>query len=85
MAEDTLAALDRLFTQMIAQQESKLLRMAREVVPDLTSEDLRNPHDFPALVRDPEFNYEDGQLAGLRAAHMAARAELQGHVESSSR
>jgi len=32
-------------------------------------------------VRDPLFNYEDGLLAGLRAAHMAVRAELRRAIE----
>ena len=73
-----LAILDRLLLQMIEQQERKLLALARQAVPDLTPEDLRNPQDFPALGRDPEFNYEDGLLAGLRSAHMAIRAELRG-------
>jgi len=73
-----LAVLDRLLLQMIEQQERKLLEWARQAVPDLTPEDLRNPQDFPALVRDPAFNYEDGLLAGLRSAHMALRAELRG-------
>ena len=72
-----LAVLDRLLLQMIAQQEQKLLALARQAVPDLTPEDLRNPQDFPALGRDPDFNYEDGVLAGLRSAHMAIRAELR--------
>lgn len=72
-----LAVLDRLLLQMIEQQERKLLALARQTVPDLTPEDLRNPQDFRALVRDPAFNYEDGLLAGLRSAHMAVRAELQ--------
>jgi len=72
-----LALLDRLLMQMIDQQESKLLSLGRHSVHDLTPEDLRNPQDFPALVRDPVFNYEDGLLAGLRSAHMAIRAELQ--------
>ena len=71
-----LAVLDRLLLQMIDQQEHKLLELARQTVPDLTPEDLRNPQDFAALVRDPDFNYEDGVLAGLRSAHMAIRAEL---------
>jgi hypothetical protein len=78
-AEHWLAILDRLLLQMIDQQEHKLLELARQVVPDLTPEDLRNPQDFPALVRDPNFNYEDGLLAGLRSAHMALRAELRGN------
>ena len=72
-----LATIDRLFGAMIAQQEEKVLRLARQIVPDVTPEDVRNPHDFPLLVGDPEFNYEDGFLAGLRSAHIAARAELR--------
>lgn len=72
-----LAVLDRLLVQMIDQQEGKLLELARHMVPGLTPEDLRNPQDFPALGRDPAFNYEDGLLAGLRSAHMAIRAELR--------
>jgi hypothetical protein len=75
-----LDAFDQLLTQMIDQQERKLLQLAREIVPDLTPEDLRNPQDFSALVRDPQFNYEDGLLAGLRSAHMAVRAEVRRQV-----
>jgi hypothetical protein len=76
-----LAILDRLLLDMIAQQEDKVLTLARRIVPGLTPEDLRNPQDFPALARDPELNYEDGLLAGLRSAHMAVRAELQRTAE----
>jgi hypothetical protein len=72
-----LALLDRLLNEMIDQQEGKVLRLARRSVPDLTPEDLRNPHDFPQLSHDPIFNYEDGILAGLRSAHIAIRAELR--------
>ncbi len=71
-----LAVLDRRLLQMIELQEHKLLELARQAVPDLTPEDLRNPQDFAALGRDPDFNYEDSLLAGLRSAHMAIRAEL---------
>ncbi len=76
-SEHCLAVLDRLLTEMIAQQESKLLNLARRSVPELTAEDVRNPHDFPQLNCDPVFNYEDGILAGLRSAHMAVRAEFR--------
>ncbi len=81
-ADRWLAVLDRLLLQMIDQQEHKLLELARQTVPDLTPEDLRNPQDFPALVRDPDFNYEDGLLAGLRSAHMAIRAELHNQTDT---
>lgn len=76
-ASNWLRILDALLTQMVEQQERKLLQLARQIIPDLTPEDLRNPQDFAALARDPEFNYEDGVLAGMRAAHMAVRAELK--------
>ena len=72
-----LEILDRLLTQMIEQQERKVLQLARQITPGLTPEDLRNPQDFQDLVRDPAFNYEDGVLAGVRSAHMAVRAELR--------
>ena len=66
--------MERLLGEMAAQQEAKLLRLARAIVPHLTSEDLRNPHDFVQLVESAEFNYEDGILAGLHAALVAIRA-----------
>jgi hypothetical protein len=72
-----LAIVDGLFLRMIAQQEEKVLRLARQIVQNVTPEDVRNPHDFPALAADPAFNYEEGMLAGLRGAHIAARAELR--------
>jgi len=71
-------AVERLLAEMTAQQEAKVLRLARGIVPHLTPEDLRNPHDFTPLVESAEFNYEDGILAGLRAAEVAVRAARRG-------
>jgi len=73
---DTLALVDRLMLEIIAQQESKVLAMARAIHPGLTSEDIRNPHDFPDLMASGQWNFEDGILAGLKSAHMAIRARL---------
>jgi len=75
-AVEVLAALDRMFDQMIAQQRQKVLRLAREAVPNIGPEDVLNPHDFPQLKAHPTFEFEDGLLSGLVAAHIAARAEL---------
>jgi len=61
---------------MIEFQREKLLKLAREILPDLTPEDLRNPQDFPDLVKDPLFNYEDGLLAGYLAVQIAMRSRL---------
>jgi hypothetical protein len=67
-------AVERLLADMVAQQERKVFGLARRIVPHVTLEDLRNPHDFAPLMESGEFNYEDGILAGLRAAAMAIRA-----------
>ena len=62
--------------EMIEFQREKLLKLAREILPDLTPEDLRNPQDFPELMKDPLFNYEDGLLAGYLAVQIAMRSRL---------
>jgi hypothetical protein len=72
-----LKVADALFDGMIQQQRQKVLRLAREAVPNLGPEDVLNPMDFPELKAHPTFEYEDGLLAGLLAAQMALRAELK--------
>ena len=62
--------------EMIEFQREKLLKLARQILPDLTPEDLRNPQDFPELIKDPLFNYEDGLLAGYLAVQIAMRSRL---------
>ena len=62
--------------EMIEFQRKKLLKLSREILPNLTSEDLRNPQDFPELIKDPSFNYEDGLLAGYLAVQIAMRSRL---------
>ena len=66
----------KVLAELIAQQEAKLARCAAALNDRLTPDDLRQPHDFPELARDPGFNYEDGILAGLRSAEAALRAML---------
>jgi len=75
-ARGYLATIDRLLLELIEQQERKVLDLAQRIHPGLTAEDIRNPHDFPDLIAVPEWNFDDGILAGLRSAHMALRAKL---------
>ncbi len=75
-ARKLLAIADRLMLELIEQQEAKVLAMARGIHPGLTAEDIRNPQDFPDLIANGQWNFEDGILAGLRSAHMALRARL---------
>jgi ADP-ribose pyrophosphatase YjhB (NUDIX family) len=67
--EDLLAALE-------AQQTTKVIELARRLRPDLTLEDVRNPHDFPELG-DPDWQYEDGVLTGIQTALAAVRARAR--------
>ncbi|HLT32078.1 MAG TPA: hypothetical protein VK013_18710 [Myxococcaceae bacterium] len=68
---------DALLQEMVTHQHQKVLRLAREALPYLSEEDLRNPYDFPELKEHPTFEYEDGMLNGLLAAQMAVRAEFR--------
>ena len=68
--------LEELFGELITQQQKKVLDLARERLPHLTADDILNPDDFPALMSDPIFNYEEGLATGIMAAHVAIRARL---------
>ena len=74
--KQSLQEVTRYFDTMIEQQQAKVLRLARELNPRLTSEDLLNPHNHPELVASQDFNFEDGLLAGLISAQMALRARF---------
>jgi len=49
-----------------ALQAEKVVDLARRLRPGLTSDDIKNPHDFPEL-EDPDWHYADGQLAAYQA------------------
>jgi hypothetical protein len=74
---DFYRAAEALLEQMISQQRTKVLRLAREAVPHIGPEDVLNPHDFPELKAHPTFEFEDGLLSGLVAAQVALRAEYR--------
>jgi len=67
--------MSELLDEMIALQEKKLLECGQNFVPNLTSEDVLQPIDYPELENNPHFRYEEGTLAGLlsiRSALLAA-------------
>jgi hypothetical protein len=71
-AERALAVLD----ELIAYQQKRVLALAQKIRPGLTEEDVRNVHDFPDVYGDPQFQFEDGQLAGFVAAKIALKSRL---------
>lgn len=66
--------LDALLEEMIDAQRARLLALARRLVPGITPEDLLQPHDHAALAAHPDYNFEDGILAGYLAVRAALRA-----------
>lgn len=66
---------ERMLQEMIEAQRARLLDLARRIVPDLTAEDLLQPHDHPSLATHADFNFEDGILAGYLAIRAALRAQ----------
>jgi hypothetical protein len=68
--------IEHLFEEMVAHQRKRVLEHARRLNARLTDDDVQQPHDFPELHGSPEWQYEDGILAGYLAAQMAVRARL---------
>jgi len=65
--------IDREIGAIETVQANKVIELARRLRPGLTAEDIRNPHDFPDLD-DPDWQYEDGVLAGIQSVRIALRA-----------
>ncbi|MFO0614440.1 MAG: NUDIX hydrolase [Polyangiaceae bacterium] len=76
----SVLAIERLLTrrvaalldEMAAHQRRRIAALAERLRPGLSLDDLKQPHDFPELA-DPDFHFEDGQLAGIEAVAMALR------------
>jgi hypothetical protein len=69
--------IERLLDEMIGHQRKRVLEHARRLNGRLTEDDIQQPHDFPELATSPEWNYEDGVLAGYQAVQAAIRAALR--------
>lgn len=73
-------ALDSALTELEKLEElqsKKVIDLARRLKPGLTSDDIKNPHDFPELD-DPDWHYQDGVLTGIQSAIATLRSLLQG-------
>ena len=68
------AEIEKLLDEMIGAQRRRLLELAARIQPRVSADDLFQPHDHPALAANPEFNFEDGILAGYLAVRAALRA-----------
>ena len=68
--------VERLAVELEELQRRKVIDLARRLLPGLTLEDVRNPHDFPELS-DPDWQYEDGILTGIQSVLAALRARIR--------
>ncbi|MBX7143385.1 MAG: hypothetical protein K1X79_02960 [Oligoflexia bacterium] len=75
--EAVLGEIESVLDNVHQQQCRRAHVAAQRVRPELTTEDVLNPDNFPELIGNPDFMYEDGQAAGILAAKMAVRARLK--------
>lgn len=68
------AEIEVLLEEMVEAQRARLLALARRLRPSFSRDDLLQPHDHPELAASPDFNFEDGILAGYLAVLAALRA-----------
>ena len=73
-AADARDEIEDLLDEMIAVQRQRVIDLGRRIEPGLPPDDLLQPHDHPALAASPDFNFEDGILAGYLAVRTALRA-----------
>ena len=71
---------EQLIQELIQHQQYKDLKDTREIIPDQTPEEIRNPQDFPELVADTMFNYEDGILTGYLTFQTAFRKQISPEI-----
>ena len=74
---DVVAEIERVLEELIVHQRKRVLDHARRLNGTLTEDDVQQPQDFPELAGSPEWQYEDGILAGYQAAQAAIRAQLR--------
>ena len=67
--------LEALFNELIDLQEKKLLSYAATIIPNITTDDILQPNDYPELENHPFFRYEEGVLKGLHSAKMAVLSQ----------
>ena len=69
--------MEKIFEELVELQRKKLLKMASQLVSQVTPDDLLQPNDFDELEQHPLFRYEEGVLEGLLTARMAYLAWLK--------
>ena len=69
--------MEKVFEELELYQKKRLLKVAREINPSLTEEDILQPFDFKELEQSPYFRYEEGVYCGILSAKAAFLASLR--------
>lgn len=70
-------AIENLIEEIRTMQEKVLIENARRIIPNLTSDDLLQPNDYPELENNSNFRYEEGIFSGIQTIQMAIRSLKQ--------
>ncbi len=73
---DVLDGIDRICDELVAYHTDQLHKVAKEIKPNVTYDDLMQSFDYPEMENCPFFKYQEGLLAGIRVAYAAIRADL---------
>lgn len=66
--------IKKLMEEVIEGQRLKVLRSGRTFLPQLTTDDVLQPNDYPELEANPLFRYEEGALEGMHTMRSAILA-----------
>lgn len=68
--------IESLLEEIIEGQREKILRCGRHFIPNLTSDDILQPNDYPELENNPHFRYEEGVLEGILTVKAALLSKV---------
>jgi hypothetical protein len=72
--------IKKLVDEILEGQKRKVLDCGRLFVPNLTTEDVLQPVDYPELENNPAFRYEEGVLEGIHTVRAALLALFRSNV-----
>lgn len=66
--------IEKTLDELASYQKNRLLKVAREIMPNITEEDVLQPFDYPQLEQNVDFRYEEGVYSGILSAKAALLA-----------
>lgn len=80
LSTEIFKKINQVVDEICDKQKKILLNCGRQIVPQLTEEDVLQPNDFLDLENHPHFRFEEGFLIGVQTVQMALMA-LQKEID----